>query len=52
MWIMLAEILSCLGSMAGEALSWGSCGDKVFAGLSCELCDKELDIVKPKTQQG
>lgn len=49
---MLAEILSSLGNMAGEALSCGSCRDKISAGMSCELVDKELDVVKPKTQKG
>lgn len=38
---MLAEILSSMGNMAGEALSCGSCRDKIFAGLSCELYGKE-----------
>lgn len=48
---MLAEILSSMGNMAGEALSCRSCRDKVFAGLSCELYGKELDVIKAETQQ-
>lgn len=49
MGIILAVVLSSLGNMGGEALSWGSCRGRVCAGLSCELDAKELGLVKPKT---
>lgn len=39
--IILAVVLIFLGDMGGEALSWGSCRVRVFAGLSCELDAKE-----------
>lgn len=49
MGIILAVVLISLGDMGGEALSWGSCRVRVFAGLSCELDAKEPGLVQQKT---
>lgn len=49
MGIILAVVLSSLGDMGGEALSWESCRGRVFTGLICKLGAKELGLAEPKT---